>query len=232
MTSSFQGYSVTVDGGLVHLRLDGNEANALGAARYEGITRVASEATEEQVLLLTAAGDSFSAGQNLREYVAAQVQGELTELLTVGTDAVLALLECRATVVAAVQGPAVGGGALLAGAADLVLLSPHARLRLPELELGMPLGASVLERLVGSAAARRMALTGAWVEAREVACLGGARLVAADTLEHEARDLCAQLLAADGRVRAIARRLFSGDERARAAALYRAEVAATIELLG
>lgn len=231
MVETHDGYSVSQQGALVHLRWDGTHANALGAARYAGIRAVADEMREDQVLLLSAAGPSFSAGQNLHEYVAAQTSGRVADIVRQGTAAVLALLTCRATVVAAVQGPAVGGGAVVAAAADIVLLGPQARIRLPELELGMPLGASVLERLVGGPASRRLALTGEWAGAEQVASWGGSRIVTDAALLPEAEQLCATLLAGDARCRAAARRLFGDDERARAAQRYRAEVAVTLDLL-
>lgn len=232
MTQPECGVVLSREGQLVHLRLDGTESNALGSLRYGVLTQVAQVATEDEVLLLSAEGSSFSAGQNLREFVAARVEDRVGPLLEQGTDAVLALLECRATVVAAVQGPAVGGGALLAAAADVVVLGDSARLRLPELELGMPLGSAVLERLAPPAAARRLALTGAWADADEVTSWGGVVRVPDDRVLPRALEEARSLLRGDGQARAVARRLFGAGERARAAASYRAEVAATLDLLG
>lgn len=231
MTDDFDGCRLTREGHLVHLCLDGSDANALGRARYGTLTRVAQELSSDEVLLLSAAGPTFSAGQNLREYVAAQVAGSLPELVRQGAGAVLALLECRATVVAAVQGPAVGGGALVAAAADVVVLGDRVRMRLPELELGLPLGASVFERLVGPGAARRLVLTGAWAEADELARWGAAERAAGDDVLEAATARAHALLGTDATARAEARRLFGLGERARAAAAYRAELTASLELL-
>ncbi|WP_110241597.1 enoyl-CoA hydratase-related protein [Nocardioides gilvus] len=232
MRSGEHGYEVTASGDLVHFRLDGTKANALGAERYAALTEVAASLRPDQVLLLSSAGANFSAGQDLREFAAAQAAGTVAELLRQGTDAVLSVLESPATVVAAVRGAAVGGGALLAAAADVVLMADDSRIRLPELELGMPLGASVLERLVGGPASRRLMLTGAWATAAEVASYGGAQVVASSELDRAATDTCEALLAADRGARAAARDLFGDGERAAAALGYRAEVAATIERLG
>lgn len=231
MVSSGDGWQSTRSGDLVHFRLDGTRANALGAERYAALTGIATALRSDQVLLISAAGAHFSAGQDLREFAAARAAGSISELLRQGTDAVLAVLESAATVVAAVQGAAVGGGALLAASADVVLLADDARIRLPELELGMPLGASVLERLVGGPASRRLMLTGAWASAAEVTSYGGARVVGSADLDRAATETCEALLAADRGARAVARGLFGDHERAVAARRYRAEVAATIERL-
>lgn len=231
MKSNGDGWQTTRSGDLVHFRLDGTRANALGAQRYAALTEVARQVEPEQVLLISAAGTHFSAGQDLREFAEARATGDVSELLRQGTDAVLAVLECAGTVVAAVQGAAVGGGALVAAAADVVLLADDARMRLPELELGMPLGGSVLQRLVGGPASRRLMLTGAWANADEIVSYGGARVVDLSDLQQTASDTCQALIDADAGARAAARDLFGDGERAVTARRYRTEAAATIERL-
>jgi enoyl-CoA hydratase/carnithine racemase len=224
------GCQVTVDGRLTHLRLDGTKRNALGAARYARLREVASGLAEDDVLLLSADGPDFCAGQDLVEFEDARAAGQLGEVLRHGSDAILAVLESRATVVAAVQGAAVGGGALLAAAADLVLLGPSARFRLPELSLGLPLGAAVANRLVGPRASRRMMLAGDWMTGEQVVALGGARPCTDDGLIPEALSVCRSLLGADAEARSAARSLFGDGERAAAARAYRDEVEATLAL--
>lgn len=225
------GCSITTEGRLTHLRLDGTRRNALGASRYRQIREVALDLHSDEVLLVSAEGRDFSAGQDLAEFADARATGRLEEVLRHGSDAVLALLESPATVVAAVQGAAIGGGALVAAAADVVLLGSSATFRLPELSLGLALGASVAIRLVGPGASRRMMLTGDWMGADEVVALGGARPCADDRLLQEALAVCHALLDADAEARSVARSLFGHGERAAAAQAYRDEVRATLALL-
>ena len=81
-------------------------------------------------------------------------------------------------VVAVVEGPAVGGGAQLAGAADLRIAGPAARFRWvgpPGRDLAV--GAWLLPDLVGRGAALELTLTGRWVEAAEAQQLGLVNLV-------------------------------------------------------
>jgi enoyl-CoA hydratase/carnithine racemase len=226
------GATLTHEGRVHHLRFDGTRSNALGAGRYRALQEACSGLSAQDVLLISAQGRHFSAGQDLDEFTDARASGRLGSVLVRGTDAVLALLETPATVVVAVNGAAVGGGALLAAAADVPLFAADARLRLPELELGMPLGGSVLERLVGGPAARRLMLTGKWCSAPEVAGFGGATLVAPESLLSEAMSVAAALAVLEPAARTAARTLFGDGERARAARLYRAEVTATLHLLG
>jgi enoyl-CoA hydratase/carnithine racemase len=226
------GCQVTVERRLTHLRLDGTKHNALGRARYDEIRVVASRLGPDEVLLLSAEGPNFCAGQDLAEFEEASSNRQLDDVLRRGCGAILGVLESRATVVAAVQGAAVGGGALLTAAADLVLLGPSARFRLPELSMGMPLGAAVADRLVGPRAARRMMLTGDWMTAEQVVALGGARACAEEDLLSEAMAVCDALLGLASDARAVARSLFGGGERAAAASAYRDEIKATLALFG
>ena len=76
-------------------------------------------------------------------------------------------------VIAAVAGPAVGGGAQLAAAADLRIAGPAARLRWAGPPgRGLAVGAWVLTDLVGRGTAMELALTGRWVHAAEALALG------------------------------------------------------------
>jgi enoyl-CoA hydratase len=76
-------------------------------------------------------------------------------------------------VIAVIRGPAVGGGAQLATAADLRIAGPAARLRWagpPGRDLSV--GAWLLPDLVGRGAAMELTLTGRWVDAADALRLG------------------------------------------------------------
>jgi enoyl-CoA hydratase/carnithine racemase len=76
-------------------------------------------------------------------------------------------------VIAVVSGPAVGGGAQLAAAADLRIAGPAARLRWTgPAGRGLAVGAWVLTDLVGRGTAMELALTGRWVTAGEALAMG------------------------------------------------------------
>jgi enoyl-CoA hydratase len=79
-----------------------------------------------------------------------------------------ALITRPGPVIAAIAGPAVGGGAQLAAAADLRVAGPQARLRWTGPPgLGLAVGAWILPSLVGRGTAAELALTGRWIEAAE-----------------------------------------------------------------
>jgi enoyl-CoA hydratase len=97
-------------------------------------------------------------------------------------------------VIAVINGPAVGGGAQLATAADLRIGGPAARLRWAGPPgRGLSVGAWVLPDLIGRGAAMEVALTGRWVEAAEALRLGLLHQVDDDP-EQIAADLAETLL--------------------------------------
>jgi enoyl-CoA hydratase/carnithine racemase len=86
----------------------------------------------------------------------------------------LAIERAGAPVVALVDGPALGGGAGLAAAADLVLASPRASFALPEALLGLVPAVVLphLARRIGVARARLLALSARPVAAAEALAIG------------------------------------------------------------
>ena len=100
-------------------------------------------------------------------------------------------------VIAVIGGPAVGGGAQLASAADLRIAGPGARLRWAgPTGAGLAVGAWILPDLVGRGAALEICMTGRWVDAAEALTLGLVHRVEDDP-DQAAADL-AETLAAGG----------------------------------
>jgi enoyl-CoA hydratase len=98
-------------------------------------------------------------------------------------------------VIAAVGGPAVGGGAQLAAAADVRIAGPAARLRWigpPGLDLAV--GAWVLPDLIGRGRALDLIVTARWVDAAEALSLGLVGQIVAEPLA-AAADLASDLVA-------------------------------------
>jgi enoyl-CoA hydratase/carnithine racemase len=107
-------------------------------------------------------------------------------------------------VIAVLTGPAVGGGAQFAAAADLRIAGPGARLRWvgpPGAELVV--GAGLLPPLVGRSVAMDLILTGRWLEAAEAQALGLVRL--SDQPEALAASIAADLAREPTRVKRVKR---------------------------
>jgi enoyl-CoA hydratase/carnithine racemase len=111
-------------------------------------------------------------------------------------------------VIAVIGGPAVGGGAQLATAADLRIAGPGARLRWAgPAGAGLAVGAWILPDLVGRGAALELCMTGRWVDAAEALTLGLAHRVDDDP-DRAAAGLAETLVASGplrpGRIKAVA----------------------------
>ncbi len=143
--------------------------NATTIQMYEEIhsgAQAAEQDAEVRVVILTGAGTAFCAGQD-NSVTSQQGSAEYAHYDEVNRAAHAYLRSMSKPVVARVNGPAAGGGCILALAtADIVVASTAARFALREVAAG--LGGPV--RLLYSAGRPRalfMAMTGAWVSAEQ-----------------------------------------------------------------
>jgi enoyl-CoA hydratase/carnithine racemase len=145
--------------------------NALSIALRDQVSdALDSLAGDEDVktVVVTGAGDVFSAGFDLREFR----QPELTDQLWASSDRFHAtVLEFPLPLVAAVNGAAIAGGFDLAVMCDLRIAADTARFAHPEIEFG-DVVYGPLHDLVGGAVARELCFTGRVVEADEAKELG------------------------------------------------------------
>lgn len=153
------------EGSLAIVRYDrGGKANALNRAVIEALIQVARELSEDlsvQAVILTGAPAVFCGGIDLADPALWNGEDPLATQEALARGAVM----CRAWMalpqltVAAIDGPAVGGGAVLAMACDWRVMGGAAYLRLPEVRLGLPLawdGLPRLTALAGPARAKRL----------------------------------------------------------------------------
>jgi crotonobetainyl-CoA hydratase len=189
-----------VDGVLV-ITLDRPSANAIDVSTslslYAAFARLEEDA-DLRVGIVTGAGERFfSAGWDLK----AAAAGEAVDAdHGPGGFAGLTELYGRSKpVIAAVNGLALGGGLELALAADLMVLSEHAELALPEVRVGVVADSGGLLRLprrLPEAVAREMLLTGRRMGADEAARWGLAnRVVPAASVLESALELASQVTA-------------------------------------
>jgi enoyl-CoA hydratase/carnithine racemase len=81
-------------------------------------------------------------------------------------------MECQKPVIAAVNGPALGAGLVLAASCDIMMASENANFGLPEIDVGLMGGARHAMEIFGRSLVRRMVLTGYRVPAAELYRLG------------------------------------------------------------
>ena len=150
--------------------------NALDAAMTRAVLAALRADRAVPLLIAGSSPGLFCAGADLT--VADAERAEISELIYECCEAIITR---PGPVLAVVGGPAVGGGAQLAAAADLRIASPAARFRfIGPRGRGLAVGAWVLPDLVGRGAALELTLTGRWVGAAEALQLGLVNQVCAD----------------------------------------------------
>jgi methylglutaconyl-CoA hydratase len=157
------------------------------------IERLAGQA-EERVVILCGAGPVFSAGLDLRE----AMDDTLVERSAAAVRRALQLVRTTPLItIAAVQGGAYAGGAGLMAACDIAIAAEDTLIGFPEARRGL-LPALISEPLrarVREGDLRYLLLTGALISAPQALQIGLVqRVVAADALLDEARDVAEQIL--------------------------------------
>jgi enoyl-CoA hydratase len=159
---------------------------------------------ETHVLVLRGAGRAFCAGLDLKEHgtgedaAAGSVQGGLRAQRQV-SELVMLMRRAPQPIIAAVHGPACGGGFALALAADVRIAGESARMNAAFIRLGLSacdVGVSYfLPRIVGASVASELLLTGSFIDAVRAERVGLVSRVVPDAeLESAARTLAGDML--------------------------------------
>lgn len=155
-----------------------------------------------RAVVMTGAGRGFCAGFDLDDATGLSELGALGMLRQqeLAARAMLAIRSVPMPVIAAVNGPAAGGGMALALAADIRLGTPASRFNAAFVRIGLSagdLGTSwLMPRLVGQGAAAEIVYSGRIVEAEEAERLGLLnRVIAPQQLLDEALTLAGQIAA-------------------------------------
>ena len=197
--------SVTLADGIADVRLNRpDKLNALDGAMFQAIVD-AGEALKGdpavRVVVLSGEGRGFCAGLDFGSFQAmagaegsdeasapearrlgaiGETDGRITHL---GQQAAWVWQELEVPVIAAIHGPALGGGLQIALGADLRIVAPDAKLSVLEARWGLipdMTGTAVLPTLVGLDVAKELTFTGRMVSGTEAVALGLATRVADD----------------------------------------------------
>jgi isohexenylglutaconyl-CoA hydratase len=141
----------------------------LAAAEGDGHTRI---------VVLRGADGHFSAGADLKDMAGARARlasdpDALVKVNAAFGELCAAFADSPLAIVAVVEGTVMGGGFGLACVADVTIAGESARFRLPETSLGLvpaQIAPFLVERL-GYAEAKRLAVTGAAIDARDALAL-------------------------------------------------------------
>ncbi|MGQ0662820.1 MAG: 3-hydroxyacyl-CoA dehydrogenase NAD-binding domain-containing protein [Pseudomonadota bacterium] len=161
----------TLNGRVGVILVDNPPVNALGLATRRGLIDALDRGLADEgatALVLAAAGRTFMAGADIREFGKPPQPPDLRE--------VIARFEASAKpVVAAIHGTGLGGGLELALGCHYRVAARDARVGLPEIKLGLLPGAGGtqrLPRLVGVETAIDMILSGDHIPAEKAMALG------------------------------------------------------------
>jgi 2-(1,2-epoxy-1,2-dihydrophenyl)acetyl-CoA isomerase len=178
--------------------------NAIGAVTRQQLSDAIKQAERDdaiRVVVLTGSGRAFSSGADVTEMVQGGGLRTPEDVGNVLRNEYLPMLTRLRTmpkpVIAAMNGPAVGIGASYALACDIRIAVPEAYILEAFINIGLAPDGGVswlLPRLAGTGVAYEMFFTGKPLQAAEAHRLGVInRIVAADQLEAEVRELASQI---------------------------------------
>lgn len=143
---------VTRHGSAAVIALNNPPVNAIGQAMRQALAHAFTEVTADDDIdrvILTGLNGAFAAGADAREFDLPPEPPHLPDVIRM-------IEACNKPVIAAVQGPALGGGYELALACRYRIATPKSQIGLPEVTLGIVPGAGGtqrLPRLVGTSTA-------------------------------------------------------------------------------
>ena len=152
--------------------------NAMDRSVFAGLTAAGRRAgldPEARAVVVTGAGDTFSSGIDVSIFTEGEGLAPLTADVTFFQEAFTVFEEISKPTIAAVTGPAFGGGFQLAIACDLRVATEDAAFSVMETRWGIipDLGATHrLPRLIGLGRAKDLAFTGRIIDGREAEALG------------------------------------------------------------
>jgi enoyl-CoA hydratase len=153
------------------VRLNKPPVNALDRATRQRLIDVFDEVSERadiRVAILTGTGKYFCSGADLKDRPDPEKAGDFLGHNRLTRETGNAIRECAKPVIAAVNGPALGAGFGLMAACDIFLASEDASFAMPEINVGLAGGVSMLRTMFGRSFTRRMFFTGMRVPAAEL----------------------------------------------------------------
>ncbi|HET9963565.1 MAG TPA: enoyl-CoA hydratase-related protein [Nitrospiraceae bacterium] len=193
---------LTISHHIARITLRNPPANVLNLSMLKELGQVLSEAEEEdfvRVVIITGAGRFFCAGADMNELAHLNGAHAGVEFAVRGQSLFNRIERLDKPVLAAINGPCVGGGLELALACHIRIAAQAVPLGLPEVKLGLIPGfggTQRLPRVIGASNAAEMILTGESLSAEEALRTGlVSRVVPPDELLSQASAIAAQIAA-------------------------------------
>lgn len=163
--------NIAREGQVLVVTIQNPPVNALSQAVRQGLADAVAQARSDaqvQAILMVGSGKAFIAGADIREFGKPAMPPSLPDVL-------VQLENSDKIVVAAIHGPALGGGLEVALSCHYRLAVSGAKLGLPEVQLGLLPGAGGTQRtprLIGVKAALDLMLSGRHASAEEALAMG------------------------------------------------------------
>jgi enoyl-CoA hydratase len=225
------------DGSIVTITLNRpqklNAVNQQMTADWETVNAWLAGHSEIRIVVITGAGEAFCAGDDVPE-VGTLSEADATRLSHRQAAMYLMWERLPQIFIAAVNGPALGAGCVLACACDFRVAAHSSRFGMPEILLGWPpgYGLAQLTALIGKARALEMCLLGQPISAQTAAGYGLVHdVVPLGRTLTAARELAAQLLARPAEALRATKRLLHEDEGLPPKIAYLADTASYIRCL-
>jgi enoyl-CoA hydratase len=184
-------------GKVVTVTIDRPPVNALTLDLYGRIADAfdaIGKRTDVNCAVLTGGGSrAFCAGLDLKEFLAAKPE-EDPQRAAIVRRTFASLRHCAIPVIAAVNGPALGAGCVIASVCDIRIAAANATFGLPEINVGRCGGTAHMGRHVPPGLLRRMFFTGRPISAEEAYRVGFVdEVVAPERLRDAAMQLAATI---------------------------------------
>lgn len=153
-------------------------ANAMTIDMMEALAasigRLCGDPDIKSIILTGAPARQFSAGADIRNTVDPKSAVVRTRGRAAIRDLLLAIVDCTKPVIAAVNGAAIGAGAMVALVSDCVVAAETASLGFPEIDIGSPspLAIALLTQLINASTAHDLVLTGRRVAVQQALASG------------------------------------------------------------
>lgn len=190
---------ITKNDRIATISLDNPPVNAVTLALYQelgDLFEAANDWADVNCIVLTGAGGkAFCAGLDLNEFLAATVEDDPHRAKTIRR-CFESIRRCALPTIAAVNGPALGAGAVIASVCDIRIASESARFGMPEINVGRCGGTAHMGRHLPQGVLRRMFFTGLPISVQEAERWGFVdRIVPLESLMGEAMALAAVIAA-------------------------------------
>ena len=162
-----------------------------------GQLHVAREDENVVSVILTGAGKSFCAGEDLKETKSGKSRSQWEEEINALQETQRVILQLGKPLIAAIRGYAVGGGLEFALSCDIRIAAQDAKFGFPETGVGLTItgaGTKLISQLVGLGKAKELVFTGDIIDAQQALQIGLVNQVVSDTqLLDAALDMCGRI---------------------------------------